>query len=85
MIAYQVNDMTCGHCVSMITKAVKWVDPAAKVAIDLASKRVEISSANAVAAELKDAIEAAGYTPVEASPGLSSPVPAKAGGCCGCR
>lgn len=85
MIAYQVNDMTCGHCVSMITKAVKWVDPAAKVAIDLASKRVEISSATAVAAELKDAIEGAGYTPVEASPGTSSPAPPKAGGCCGCR
>ena len=67
MIAYQVNDMTCGHCVSMITKAVKWVDPAAKVAIDLASKRVEIGSANATSSELKEAIEDAGYTAVEAA------------------
>lgn len=85
MIAYQVNDMTCGHCVSMITKAVQRIDPAAKVVIDLSSKRVEISSTNAVASELKVAIEAAGYTPVEASPSTSSPAPAKAGGCCGCR
>lgn len=85
MIAYQVNDMTCGHCVSMIAKAVKWVDPAAKLAIDLGSKRVEITSANAVASELKDAIEAAGYTPVEAAHDTSSVAPDKASGCCGCQ
>ena len=85
MIAYQVNDMTCGHCVSMITKALKWVDPAAHVAIDLASKRVEISSAHSAESELKEAIVDAGYTPVEDSPRPSSPVPAKASGCCGCR
>lgn len=85
MIAYQVNDMTCGHCVSMITKAVKSVDPAAILAIDLASKRVEITSANAVASELKDAIEAAGHTPVEAFHGTSSVASAMAGGCCGCQ
>ncbi len=84
MIAYQVNDMTCGHCVSMITKAVKGVDPAAQVAIDLGAKRVEISSTHAAASELKEAIVDAGYTPVEASPGTTSAAPAKAGGCCGC-
>ena len=26
MIAFEVNDMTCGHCVSIITKAVKAAD-----------------------------------------------------------
>lgn len=85
MIAYQVNDMTCGHCVSTITKAVKWVDPTAQVAIDQASKRVEISSNSSSAPALKDAIVAAGYTPVDATAGKSSPAPAKAGGCCGCH
>ncbi|MGQ3051624.1 MAG: heavy-metal-associated domain-containing protein [Roseateles sp.] len=85
MIAYQVNDMTCGHCVSMITKAVQRIDPAAKVVIDLDSRRVEIGAVNAVASELKDAIEAAGYTPLEASPSTAPPAPTKAGGCCGCR
>lgn len=84
MIAYQVNDMTCGHCVSMITKAVKWVDPAAQVSIDLASKRVEISSNLSADSELKEAIVDAGYTPVEAPDGNSAPARAKVGGCCGC-
>ena len=27
MISFQVNDMTCGHCVSTITKAVKASTP----------------------------------------------------------
>ena len=31
MIAFEVNDMTCGHCVSTITKAVKDADKDAKV------------------------------------------------------
>ncbi|NUZ08523.1 heavy-metal-associated domain-containing protein [Piscinibacter koreensis] len=38
MIAFQVNDMTCGHCVSTITKAVRAVDKQASVSIDLANQ-----------------------------------------------
>ena len=66
MIAFQVNDMTCGHCVSIVTKAVKSVDEGAAVAIDLASHRVEIEPAAANAEQLSDAIRDAGYTPVPA-------------------
>ena len=40
MISFQVNDMTCGHCVATITKAVRSVDHGAKVEIDLAAHRV---------------------------------------------
>ena len=64
MIAFEVNDMTCGHCASTITKAVKETDRAAKVQIDLAVHRVEIEPASAGAAELAEAIKEAGYTPV---------------------
>jgi copper chaperone len=64
MIAFEVNDMTCGHCVSMITKAVKQADTDAKVVIDLAGKRVQVESKAADEAELKQAIEDAGYSPV---------------------
>lgn len=64
MIAFQVNDMTCGHCVSTITKAVLEADRNAKVQIDLAAHRVEIEPANADAAQLRAVIEDAGYTPV---------------------
>ena len=42
MIAFQVQDMTCGHCASTITKALKSVDPGAKVMIDLAKHLVMV-------------------------------------------
>ena len=64
MIAFEVKDMTCGHCVSTITQAVKAVDRNAKVEIDLARHRVEIEPADADARALADAISEAGYTPL---------------------
>lgn len=64
MIAFEVNDMTCGHCVSTITRAVKSADQAAAVRVDLARHRVEIDPFDADAQALADAIKEAGYTPV---------------------
>lgn len=64
MISFEVNDMTCGHCVSTITKAVKAEDQDAKVTIDLARHRVDIDTPRASGKELGDAIREAGYTPV---------------------
>jgi copper chaperone len=64
MIAFEVNDMTCAHCVGTITQAVKAVDKDAQVQIDLARHRVEIEPGSANAQELGDAIQEAGYTPV---------------------
>lgn len=64
MIAFEVNDMTCGHCVSTLTKALKAADPQAKVQIDLARHRVEIEPGEADAQALGEAIQEAGYTPV---------------------
>ena len=65
MIEFTVNDMTCGHCASTITKAVKEVDAAARCEIDLGTKKVRIQSARE-AAEFQAAIDEAGYTPVPA-------------------
>ncbi len=65
MLTFEVNDMTCGHCVSSITKAVVAVDHEAKVTADLATKRVQISATHANAQALKDAMTDAGFTPVE--------------------
>ena len=62
MINFQVSDMTCGHCVGRVTQAVKDVDSAAKVEVNLESKRVAIESAHA-AGEFSAAIVEAGYTP----------------------
>jgi len=64
MISFEVSDMTCGHCVSTVTKAVKAADRDAKVQIDLATHRVQIEPASAGIEELADAIKEAGYTPV---------------------
>ena len=67
MIAFEVNDMSCGHCVSTITKAVQALDPGARLRIDLATHRVEIEPAASNAQALSDAIKEAGYTPRAAS------------------
>jgi copper chaperone len=87
MISFEVNDMTCGHCVSTITKALRGVDATAKVQFDLARHRVDIEPGEAGASELRDAIQEAGYTPVstESPPGGAavSVAPARKGCCCG--
>lgn len=83
MIAFEVQDMTCGHCVSTITKALKAVDKDAKVQIDLGTHRVQIEPAGN-GSELSDAIKEAGYTPVEVSGGAASASAKRStGGCCG--
>lgn len=66
MIAFEVNDMTCGHCVKAITEAVKAADSRAEVRIDLARHRVEIEPVSTDAAALAGVIREAGYTPVPA-------------------
>jgi copper chaperone len=85
MIAFEVNDMTCDHCVGAITKAVKALDSDAQVQIDLAAHRVDIASGQADATALSRAIKEAGYTPV-ALEGVSDralvPAPAQRSGCC---
>lgn len=84
MIAFEVNDMTCGHCVSTITKALKATDKDAKVQIDLASHRVQVEPASADAQQLAEAIQDAGYTPVPVASG-EPPATKPTGSCCGCR
>ena len=63
MITFEVKDMTCGHCTSTITKALKAADKDAKVRIDLTTHRVQIEPGEADATALSDAIKEAGYTP----------------------
>lgn len=67
MIAFQVNDMTCGHCASVITKALKDADSAAKVTIDLEHHMVSVIPVEATSDDIRDAIIDAGYTPQPAS------------------
>lgn len=62
MIELKVLDMTCGHCASTITKAVKELDASAKVEVSLADHRVRVDS-KASKEDLLHRIADAGYTP----------------------
>lgn len=62
MIEFTVNDMTCGHCASRVTQAVKSVDDQAKVTIDVANKTVRIEGAGDIDA-IAAALTEAGYPP----------------------
>lgn len=68
MIAFEVKDMTCGHCVGAITRAIGAIDAQARVDIDLAQHRVHIAASDVGPEELGQAIRQAGYTPVPVTP-----------------
>jgi copper chaperone len=61
MLRYQVEGMSCAHCVQAVTKAVKSVEPGAEVQVDLDAGQVTISGSEQREA-LAKAIEQAGYT-----------------------
>ena len=60
MLEFEVKDMSCSHCAGSVTKAVKVVDPAAKVEVDLGSKMVRVESSGDRASFVK-ALTEAGY------------------------
>ncbi|ANH74737.1 heavy-metal-associated domain protein [Ralstonia insidiosa] len=64
MATFSVEGMSCGHCVSAVTRAVQQVDAAASVQVDLSTQTVAVTSGAATDA-VKAAIEQAGY-PVKA-------------------
>ncbi|WP_395826186.1 heavy-metal-associated domain-containing protein [Collimonas sp.] len=63
MIEFNVQDMTCGHCASRISKAINGIDSSAKVDVRIEGRSVLIES-KASPDELAQAIRDAGYTPV---------------------
>jgi copper chaperone len=62
MYQFSVSDMTCGHCASTITKAVKAADAKATVEVRLGEKCVAVAS-QLPQEEIAEAISEAGYTP----------------------
>ena len=82
MITFEVKNMTCGHCVSTITRALKSLDRDALVNVDLGKKIVQIQPGDSDAQELSDAIKEAGYSPVQViESGESTKSPQSAAGC----
>ncbi|WP_322054087.1 heavy-metal-associated domain-containing protein [Paraburkholderia bannensis] len=61
MIQFNVEGMSCQHCVGAVTRAIHEQDAAAKVQIDLTAGRVSVESSQS-ADVLKAAIDEAGYT-----------------------
>jgi len=59
---FEVQDMTCAHCVSRITQTVKDLDASATVEVDLESKQVKVSS-QVSAGDVQHAIAEAGFSP----------------------
>jgi copper chaperone len=60
MYEYDIPDMSCGHCVASVEKAIKAIDPKANADIDLMKRRALVTSAvdpQVIAA----AIDEAGY------------------------
>ncbi|MDF9620825.1 cation transporter [Pseudomonas entomophila] len=45
MQVFNVQGMTCGHCVKAVTRAVQEQDAAARVEVDLAARQVRVQSA----------------------------------------
>ena len=82
MQVFQVQDMTCGHCASSITKAVRAVDAGAKIEVSLDEHLVRIEPTEADGAELAKAITDAGYTPVAVQTLGSTAAASRASGCC---
>lgn len=84
MIAFEVKDMTCSHCVGAITKALQAADKNARVEIDLEKHLVHIQPGTADAQALAGAIREAGYTPVAVqAPANAGAASGRSGGCCG--
>jgi len=62
MLEFDVQSMTCGHCVSAVTQAVKATDPDAKVDVDLPRHKVRVET-KAPRETIAAALSEAGYQP----------------------
>lgn len=79
MTELSVRNMTCGHCVNTVTRAIQSVDKSAAVQVDLQTGRVSVES-TAAADDLLKAVNEAGYPATQSK--LLSPAPARKSGCC---
>lgn len=62
MTEFSIPAMTCSHCISRVTRAVRQADPTAKVEVDLPGRKVRVAGAedrDTIAAALSQA----GYPP----------------------
>ncbi|HEY0288225.1 MAG TPA: cation transporter [Pseudomonas sp.] len=65
MQTFNVQGMTCGHCVKAVTEAIKGDDPSAQVQVDLVKGEVKVQSV-LTADRVIGLIEEEGYSAKEA-------------------
>jgi copper chaperone len=65
MTEFEVEGMSCQHCVAAVTRSIHEIDAAAQVRVDLDSGTVAVESTESTDA-LKEAIDEAGYAVVSA-------------------
>ena len=58
---YRVGGMTCEGCVGAVTRAIKRLDPAVQVQVDLAAGRISVDGAFSPEA-VRSAVETAGFS-----------------------
>ncbi|MEH0843367.1 copper ion binding protein [Micromonospora sp. CPCC 205711] len=64
---YQVQGMTCGHCVNSVSTEVGAIEGVKDVQVDLATGRVTVSSESPLDTDsVRAAVDEAGYDLVEA-------------------
>ena len=63
MHEFHLPTMTCGHCASRVSTALKRVDPACEVRVDMPQRKLSVRSDEDRAA-LVEALSEAGYPPV---------------------
>lgn len=57
---FNVPDMSCGHCVGVITKTLQQLDVNAKISVDLPAKKISVETAQD-RQSVADALAEAGY------------------------
>jgi len=65
-LTLKVPDMSCGHCVSSVSDAVRGLPGVTDVDVDLESKLVEVDGDGVDVAPVEQAIRDAGYEPERA-------------------
>ena len=60
MLKLKVPEMSCGHCAATIEKAVKSVDPTARVQVNLSEKTVTVQTQEQDE-KISDVVRSAGY------------------------
>jgi copper chaperone len=62
MLDFEVQDMSCGHCVAVITRTIQALDPGAQVLCDVPTHRVQVETARP-REDVARALAEAGYPP----------------------